>query len=47
MKKSALCQIPGFNYSKDRIANLPRPIQWLEHTIKKPVSSALNIKRYD
>ena len=47
MKENALCQIPGFNYSYEGVARLPRPVGWLEHALREEIINDMKIVKFD
>ena len=44
MKKTSLCQIPGFTYSSEPISPIPKPIQWLNQAMNESISASINLK---
>ena len=47
MKESQICQIPGFKYTSEGIANIPRPLSWTEDPMEYAVIKSLKIFEFD
>ena len=47
MKENRFCQIPGFKYSYNAVAEIPKPIEWLDHPLDDQLIHDMKICKID